>query len=459
MKKDKIIRAIALFLIVFLAASTLAPSKRGLALETPEENERLHKEYLEKLQEAKDYQAALEKKKQEAEAVKKELEDTRADLISEMDELDEQLNEVTAELYELNANIDSTEEELEVTKLELEEAKKTEEDHYETMKSRIRYMYENGEESIANVLFSSESITDVLNNAEYMYRITDYDNNLLGEYIALKENVAAHEDLLEVTLDSLGTMKLLAEQEQEELNVLVRAKAEKIQEYTESIGVEEEILFNFGEEIFEQGVAIEEIMATEEARIAEWERQRKIEEERLRKEAEAAAAAAAALKASGQDVKLPSSTNGYDATAIKDVELKDEKSLSKCIWPLPGDHRTFSKFGPRKAPIKGATTYHKGWDIGGEYGAPIVSVLAGTVAFATSNSSAGNYVTVDHGNGIQTVYCHMSKILVTAGDYVLQGQILGLCGSTGVSTGPHLHFGMKSNGVYIDPDPYIGYLE
>ena len=89
----------------------------------------------------------------------------------------------------------------------------------------------------------------------------------------------------------------------------------------------------------------------------------------------------------------------------------------------------------------------------------MVSVLAGTVKDVGYNSSAGNYVKVEHQPGFVTVYCHCSKTLVNTGDYVKQGQQIALIGSTGVSTGPHLHFAVQKNGDYVDPNPYIGYLE
>ena len=207
---------------------------------------------------------------------------------------------------------------------------------------------------------------------------------------------------------------------------------------------------------------IDQIIEAEQKRIEEEERKRKEEEERRKREEEerqkAAEEARKKAMESGEITK-PSSKKGYDADAINHVVLTDETDIYSMIWPLPGDHRTYSKFGPRKAPLPGASTYHKGWDIGGEFGAPIVSVLAGTVIAATYSSSAGNYVKVEHQDGFVTAYLHMSKILVSVGDHVKQGTKLGLCGSTGVSTGPHLHFGVQINGVYVDPNPYIGHLE
>ena len=129
------------------------------------------------------------------------------------------------------------------------------------------------------------------------------------------------------------------------------------------------------------------------------------------------------------------------------------------IWPLPGDHRVYSRIGPRIAPTEGASTYHKGWDIGGEFGAPMVAVLAGRVVSTDYNPSGGNVVKIEHQSGFMSAYCHCSEILVSPGEYVQQGQIIARVGSTGVSTGPHLHFGIQINGEYVDPSPYIGYLE
>lgn len=125
------------------------------------------------------------------------------------------------------------------------------------------------------------------------------------------------------------------------------------------------------------------------------------------------------------------------------------------IWPLPSDHTIYTYYGYRVAPKKGASKYHQGLDIGGAYGAKVVSVLSGKVVRTGYSSSAGNYVEVDHGNGAVTRYLHNSKILVSEGQYVDQGEVISLVGSTGVSTGPHLHFSLVLNGKNVDPYPYL----
>ena len=102
------------------------------------------------------------------------------------------------------------------------------------------------------------------------------------------------------------------------------------------------------------------------------------------------------------------------------------------------------------------STNHRGIDIGGVgYTTPIVAAADGVVTISMRSSSAGEYVAVSHGNGVVTQYMHMSSRSVSVGDYVYQGQQLGISGSTGNSTGPHLHFGVMINGSYVDPLDYL----
>ena len=316
-------------------------------------------------------------------------------------------------------------------------------------------MYENGEASYIDILLNSGSIADFLNQVEYSQDISRYDNSLLDRYKEAKKEVEDHEALLSASLEELQLMRDSEELQQSTISELYDLKAEEIEALTEKLGVADEYLFEYMSEISNKTAEINDIIEAEQKRIEEEERKRKEEEERRKREEEEKRKKA---QESG-NISKPASTKGYDADAINHVVLTDETNVYKMIWPLPGDHRTYSKFGPRIAPTKGASTYHKGWDIGGEFGAPMVSVLAGKVVAASYNSSAGNFVKIEHQTGFVTVYCHCSKILVSEGDYVKQGQQIALIGSTGVSTGPHLHFAVQKNGEYVDPDPYIGYLE
>ncbi len=152
------------------------------------------------------------------------------------------------------------------------------------------------------------------------------------------------------------------------------------------------------------------------------------------------------------------STDYKYAMDIEDALALDEKNsydLANIIWPLPSDHNIYTYYGYRIPPVAGASSYHRGLDIGGASGSTIVAVLSGTVTDTGYNSSAGNYVIIDHGNGVCSRYYHCSKFYVSPGDKVVQGQAIAAVGSTGVATGPHLHFAMTINGSYVDPYPYL----
>lgn len=139
----------------------------------------------------------------------------------------------------------------------------------------------------------------------------------------------------------------------------------------------------------------------------------------------------------------------------KDFENQNSYQLANIIWPLPGDHTIHSYFGPRKAPTAGASTYHRGLDIGGAYGLSIVAALSGTVETVSYDGSSGHYVVINHGGGVKTKYLHCSKTLVYVGQKVTQGETIAKVGDSGVATGPHLHFSLVINGSFVDPYPYL----
>ncbi len=453
--------------MLILAAFVASPVSYVAASDYESKLDKVKKDYEKQINEAKD---AYEKQLKEAEARKKELEESKKRseaLLAEyskekesieeyISELDLRLNDIMLTLLELQENITQTQAELKEAAEELTRAEKQRDDQYATMKARVKYIYENGETTYLDVIFNAGSISDILNQLEYVSSIQAYDNALLDRYVTTCEVVEQRKAVLEATLDNLSSLQAQEELEQQTVQELYDLKAAQIEELCEKMGIEDELLFTYIDQISGQEEAIDSILDAEEQRVAELESKRKAEEEKLREEEQKRILAE---QRAAEHQKQNTGQKVYDPDAINYVVLTDETDPYEMIWPLPGDHRTYSKFGPRKAPTKGASTYHQGWDIGGEFGAPIVSVLAGKVIVATYNSSAGNYVKVEHQPGFVTAYMHMSKIKVEVGDYVQQGQILGLCGSTGVSTGPHLHFGVQVNGTYVDPNPYIGHLE
>ena len=128
-------------------------------------------------------------------------------------------------------------------------------------------------------------------------------------------------------------------------------------------------------------------------------------------------------------------------------------------YPLPEEGTITEYYGMRVHPITGAWVLHQGLDIGVAEGTPIFAVRAGIVTTATYNDSAGNYVTIDHADGFRSIYMHMAAYIVSASQEVAAGQVIGYVGSTGESTGPHLHIGISYNGVYLDPQGYLTYQD
>jgi murein DD-endopeptidase MepM/ murein hydrolase activator NlpD len=123
------------------------------------------------------------------------------------------------------------------------------------------------------------------------------------------------------------------------------------------------------------------------------------------------------------------------------------------VWPVSGT--ITSQFGTRRHPVFGDMRFHGGIDIGAPHGTTVVAADSGSVIISTYNSSYGNYVVISHGNGITTLYAHLSTRSVSVGDTVSRGQQIGRIGSTGVSTGPHLHFEVSVNGTRVNPRNYL----
>ena len=178
-------------------------------------------------------------------------------------------------------------------------------------------------------------------------------------------------------------------------------------------------------------------IAAQENQIKSIEAEIKRKEEEARKKAEEEKKEAAAANKAAQT---------YKTVSLGDISF---------TWPCPASGRITSGFGGRKSPTKGASSNHQGIDISAPTGTSIVAAAAGEVVIATYSSSAGNYVMISHGGGVYTVYMHASSLLVSQGQSVKKGQTIAKVGSTGYSTGSHLHFGVRVNGSYVNPTKYV----
>lgn len=368
------------------------------------------------LNEAQDRKTELEEELEKTEDTLKNLETLKGNTAAYVRELDESLSAVSNELEALNGSIAEKEGQIETTKGELEQAKETEKKQYESMKLRIKYMYERGDTSYVELFMESDSLSELLNKAEYISKISEYDRQMLDQYAATKDEIAADEARLETEHAELLDLKEQTEIKQASVEQLLSAKQAELRSYESQIAEAENQLSEYEKDLEAQEAAI-----------------RQIEEEIKRQEEEARRKAEAAGKS-------------YVTKDIGDIHF---------IWPCPASSRITSGFGGRSSPTEGASSNHQGIDIGAPTGSDILAAAEGDVVVSTYSSSAGNYVMINHGGGVYTVYMHASKLLVSVGEHVSQGQVIAKVGSTGYSTGPHLHFGVRLNGTYVDPRSYV----
>lgn len=373
------------------------------------------------LKEAQQEKAALEKALEKAKQTINELKESKGDVQAKVNDLNTQLMNISSritalenQLAQKNQELTEKKDQIEDTKDQLEDAKKQEAQQYEDMKVRIQFMYENAQESYLEALFDSESFSDFLNSAEYIIQIQEYDRKKLNEYQETVAYIDGVEQQLEEDYATLEEMKKEVEQEkasveQEKASVAALMK----QRETELAGIEGNI---------------DSAQSDADYYAAEIQAQEEIIAEIKRIEAEKAAAGK-------QD-------NPYTGGVF--------------TWPCPSSTRVTSDYGTRVSPMGGASSNHKGIDIGASGGAAIVAAADGTVTTAAYSSAAGNYVMIDHGGGLYTVYMHASALLVSPGQTVTAGQTIAQVGSTGISTGNHLHFGVSLNGSYVSPWSYLG---
>lgn len=362
----------------------------------------------------RDEKKQKESKKEEAESVLAQLQTEQNNILEAIAELDAQVAEYTNQITELEARQTELEDNIEVKKVELAEAEEEEEAQYEAMKERIKYSYENGTPTYLEVLFTTSDISDMVNESEYVDQIYTYDKNMFNDLVEIRQTIADTKAGLESDLKEVEDIKLEVQDNKAAVEVMIEGKEVQVANYASSID-------------------------DYEATIAELEADIAATDQAI---ADAEAAYQAQLAASGSTASAPSDVNiTYTGGALQ--------------WPVSTGGSISSYFGPRESPGGIGSTYHRGLDIACPTGTPIVACEAGTVIAAGYSSSMGNYVTIAHSASMSTTYMHNSSLCVSVGQTVSRGEVIALAGSTGNSTGPHCHLGLRINGTYVDPLPYL----
>lgn len=396
------------------------------------------------LSEAQKEKEQLEQELKEAQEMIDNLNDSKEDMESAVKELDTKLQNISKQISDLENQLTEKQASVDETQAELAAAEEDRQKQYEDMKLRIQFMYENQSTSALEKLLTAGSIAEFLNSAEYIAQISQYDRNMLVKYEETVENIAKMEETLKTEISELEAMKEKVEQEQKAVAALVQEKEEKLAETEGQIVDAQKVAEAYEAEIDAQNEIIAQIQQAEEER-------RKKEEEQNRDNGNNTNNDNNVGNNTGDNTGDTGGNNNNDNGGGN----SDQPSVSAFTWPCPSSRRVTSDYGPRQSPTAGASSYHKGIDIGASYGADIVAAADGTVVFAGYSNSAGNYVTVSHGGGLYTVYMHCSSLNVSKGQSVSRGQVIAKVGSTGISTGNHLHFGVSLNGSYVNPWNYL----
>ncbi len=355
------------------------------------------------------------------------LENNKGNLLKYVEKVDKKIASVSKTLKGMEKQIESSRKELAKLEEALETAEKIEEEQYEIMKKRIKYMYESGGDGYLDILFSAQSLDDILNRSEYIEKISQYDKNLFAGFAKIKEDTEKKRAIMEGKIDEITALQDEVKAEKDALKKLKSSKKKEVRKLSSAISVTDKKMQTYNAQVAKQEAEVERLLL---------EKQKEIN----RKEAQNKAANS-----------TPSANPSNPAAGAPTYE----GNASGMRWPLNIRGRISSRFGARSSPTEGASTYHQGLDIAAASGTPIVAAADGEVVTATYSSSAGNYIMLYHGNSMYTVYMHASSLAVTVGTQVKQGDVIAYVGSTGVSTGPHLHFGISVNAVYRDPLGYV----
>ena len=345
-------------------------------------------------------------------AIKSDAETVIGSVSEQLRQIEGQLRQATTELNTITEQRVAVENDITLNERQLAEAQKRLEGREAVFYKRVRDIYINGRLSYLDVVIGSKDFSDFANRLEVLKRIIDSDINLISEIKKERAQIEAHKKKLEEDRAKLVELEKAALAKQAEIE---QKKAERnvvLQKAQNDRAVAMQ--------------AIEELNASS-AQISAMLKER---------QAARAAAAAAAAQSAGQ---------GSSYTWVQ--------GTGQLGWPVSGE--ITSPYGYRVHPIWGTTIYHSGIDIGVDEGTPVHAADSGVIVWSGWMGGYGYAVVIDHGNGLSTLYGHNSELAVDEGQSVSKGQVVAYAGSTGNSTGPHVHFEVRENGDPVDP---MGYL-
>ena len=416
----------------------------------------------------KKQQGQLQNEKEKLRQDYEQNEDEIADYISRKAILDQEIFLLHEEIELINEQISAFALLIADKQEELNEAQGRYSDLNAEHRERIRAMEEEGTMSYWEVLFKANSFADLLDRLNMIQEIAAADRRRLEALTEAAKVVEAARDALQVEKNDLELTRQSLDDAQSDLEDKKQQAQDMINELLDKAKDMEGLLEGFEDD---EAALMAEIAKMEkeynDAKYREW----------LAYIATATTATTAPPTTQPTTAPTEPETNptepGKETEPSKETEppqndteptteptepepTETEPTTPSATWIVPCYYVMLtSPFGYRDAPTAGASTYHQGVDLAGPEGTPIYASRGGRVSTAKYSNSAGYYVSINHGDGFSSIYMHMTNYVVSAGQTVTQGQLIGYMGSTGISTGSHLHFGISYNGTYVNPVQYV----
>ena len=389
-------------------------------------------------------QQAIQKKIKEVESQYQQNEDEIADIIAKKNVIDQQIALLSDEIRNINEQITSFNTLIADKQDELENAQGRYEELCLANKERIQSMEEEGTVSYWEVIFQAKSFTDLLDRLNMVEEIAAADKRRMAELSEAADNVEEAKATLEGEKADLESTKREMDDAEAQLDEK-RAEADRlIQELLEKADDLDALKAEFSrqEEEFMTEIAQMEKEYTK-AKAAEW----------------AAYMATATTATTAPAVSGGASSGGTTSGGTNGGTSSGTSTPSSGgSWQRPCSYTYVSSaFGNRESPTAGASSYHQGIDLAAPANTPVYAARSGVVTVATHGSAAGNYVSINHMDGYASIYMHLNSYVVSSGQSVSAGQLIGYVGKTGVATGYHLHFGISYSGVYVNPAAYISF--
>ena len=406
--------------------------------------------YADEMSDAEAKKADAQQKKKDAQTKLAKLESDKKDVMELIEDLDKEITSYEGTIRELQGKSNTLQAKASVAENELQMAYIAEANQYEAMKERIQFAYENGDADYIDALVSIKDYDNVINQSEYVSQVSGYDQKQLNDLLEIEKSISEYKATISDNLSEVASLKEEAEGEQGALQVIQDGKMATLKEYNLDIAATEYTIEQMNAIEAQQDAQIAAIVAAASARRAAAE-QTVTRTVTVEVPVETPATTASSTDATPK--KQETKTVTKEVTETVPAQTLPSYSGSGFIWPSYTRTIT-SGYGPRTSPTAGASSYHRGIDIGASYGSGALAAADGVVSYTGWFSGGGNTVIIDHGNGLSTLYMHLSGFAVSQGSSVSAGQTVGYVGSTGISTGPHLHFAVMVGGSYVNP---LGY--